>query len=49
VVAVTPLIVVVITEPVSLKFKLFELIIEEVDTSPLTIEVSSFTTEVNEF
>jgi late competence protein required for DNA uptake (superfamily II DNA/RNA helicase) len=45
VVATSPLIVVVITELFSSKETLFELIIDEVDTSPFTIEVNSFTTE----
>lgn len=49
VVAVTPFIFVVSTDPFSSKEDMLELIIEEVDTSPFTIEVSSFTTELSWF
>jgi hypothetical protein len=44
VVAITPLIVVVSTDPFSLNEEVLELIIDDVETSPFTIEVNSFIT-----
>jgi hypothetical protein len=49
VVAITPFIFVVSTELFSVKFKVFELIIDEVEVSPFTIEVKVLIAEFSEF
>jgi hypothetical protein len=49
VVAVTPFMVVVSTEPFSSNEEVLELIIDEVDISPFTMEVRIFTAEFNWF
>ena len=49
VVADTSFTVVVRIEPFSLNEEVLELIIDEVDTSPFTIDVIVFTAEFNEF